>query len=191
MQLQGERGGRGLQFGRPSCPHPPLPEEAGVAAPQLSEPCQVARHGGVALLLGLGVVYQHRADGAGEARHAAQPPLEPLVDAARVEEVAARREAPRLLAALEGVEADDARVLGELLAHRIVDLIRVGVGVGARISGLGSRLGLGLGLGGGVGFGVDVLALAVGFGLDRLGRVRSPRSTSMRREHRSSSARWF
>ena len=125
------------EAGRTARHSPHSPEEAGVAAPQLREPCQVARDGGVTLLLGLGVVYQHRADGAGEARHAAQPPLEPLIDAARVKEVAARREASRLLAALEGVEADDARVVGEVLAHRIVDLIRVGV--------RGSGLGLGLG----------------------------------------------
>ena len=77
------------------------PEEAGVAAPQLREPRQVARDGGVALLLGLRVVDHYGADGAREARHAAQPSLEPLVDAARVEEVAARREASRLLPLLE------------------------------------------------------------------------------------------
>ena len=80
---------------------PSSPEEAGVAAPQLREPRQVARDGGVALLLGLRVVDHYGADGAREARHAAQPSLEPLVDAARVEEVAARREASRLLPLLE------------------------------------------------------------------------------------------
>ena len=59
------------------------PEEARVVPPQLGEPREVARDGGVAVAgLVRGVVAdEHRADGAREARHRAQPPLQPRVDA--------------------------------------------------------------------------------------------------------------
>ena len=74
-------------------------------APQLGQPGEVPRDGGVAVIYGREVVVDDGgADGARDARHRAQPAFEPRVDALRVEEVAARAEPARLLPRLEGVD---------------------------------------------------------------------------------------